>query len=470
MSLQQLSIIKPSSRRHRWFERLMALIVLVNFCLVLFDLTYVPWRDFYFQTTPRLTQVYDPIKGIKPHRETQRYLNQVNELEKQVMQTGLQSPSVEILLEEARQLSDELIKDNPFAIANKTGRLEQIKNQMRDRVGLASARQAFDTFWSQAYLSQAGWDREINFFNTNIRPIIETNYYRGIGINGKFINKFALIDLPFVIIFCLDFLARIFYISRQQLKLNWLEAMLRRWYDILLLLPFWRWLRIIPLIFRLYQAQLLNLEPVRKQIKYDFVTNFAEDITEIVGVRIIDQIQDSIKRGDAVQWLLRTGNYRPYININNTNEVQAIASRLLYLTVYQVIPKIQPDLEALLHYNLENAFKKSPAYQQLQNLPGINDLSKQLTDNLVNNISQATYSTLTTALEDPVIIQMSNRLVENFSKALEIEMTKQQNLQEIQLLLVDLLEEIKVNYVKGIAEEGVEKVWEEATQLRQIIH
>ena len=49
-------------------------------------------------------------------------------------------------------------------------------------------------------------------------------------------------------------------------------------------------------------------------------------------------------------------------------------------------------------------------------------------------------------------------------------MTKQQNLQEIQLLLVDLLEEIKVNYVKGIAEEGVEKVWEEATQLRQIIH
>ena len=470
MSLQQLSIIKPSSRRHRWFERLMAVIVLVNFCLVLFDLTYVPWRDFYFQTTPRLTQVYDPIKGIKPHRETQRYLNQVNELEKQVMQTGLRSHEVEILLEEVRQLSDELIKDNPFAVANKTGHLEQIKNQMRDRVGLASARQAFATFWSQAYLSQAGWDREINFFNTNIRPLIVTNYYRGIGINGKFINKFALIDLPFVIIFGLDFLARTFSISRQQLQLNWLEAMLRRWYDILLLLPFWRWLRIIPLIIRLYQAELLNLEPVRKQIKYDFVTNFAEDITEIVGVRIIDQIQDSIKRGDAVQWLLRTGNYRPYININNTNEVQAIASRLLYLTVYQVIPKIQPDLEALLHYNLENAFKKSPAYQQLQNLPGINDLSKQLTDNLVNNISQATYSTLTTALEDPVVIQMSNRLVENFSKALEVEMTKQQNLQEIQLLLVDLLEEIKVNYVKGIAEEGVEKVWEEATQLRQIIH
>ncbi len=469
-SLQKMTITKPLVRRHLWFERLIAIIILVNFCLVLFDLTYIPWRDLYFQNIPSLTQLYDPIKGIKPHRETQRYLNQVQELEKQVSLTGLQTPQVENLLAELRQLSNELIEDNPFAVANKTRNLEKIKNQIRDRVVISSAHQAFATFWSEAYFSEAGWEKEITFFNTQIRPLIETNYYRGIGINGKFFDKFWLIDLPFVILFGLEFLARTFYISRQQTGLNWMDGMLRRWYDIFLVLPFWRWLRAIPLTIRLYQADLLNLEPVRKQIKYDFVTNFAEELTEIVGVRLIDQVQEAIERGDAARWLLRTETRRPYININNTNEVQAIASRLLHLTIYQVMPKIQPDMEALLRYSITNILNKSPIYQQLQSVPGINNLPAQLTDRLVTDISQTAYSTLTSLMEDPVVLEMSNRLLQNFSEALDVEVKKQHNLQEIQSLLLDLLEEVKINYVQQIAEGGVEKSWEEVAQLRQIIH
>ena len=365
-------------------------------------------------------------------------------------------------------LSNELIEDNPFAVANKTGNLEKIKNQIRDRVGISSAHRAFSTFWSIAYLQQAGWEKEINFFNIHIKPLIETNYYRRIGINGKFIDNFWLIDLPFVLLFGLEFLIRTFSISRQIPGLNWLEAMLRRWYDIFLLLPFWRWLRAIPVTIHLDQAQLLNLAPVRRQIQRDLVTNFAEELTEIVGIRLIDQVQESIERGDAARWLLRTGN-QPYININNTNEMQAIASRLLHLIVYQVVPKLQPEIEALLHYNITTILSKSPIYKQVQSVPGLNNLPKELTERLVTDISHSTYSTLTTLLEDPVVMQMSNRLMQNFSEALEVEIKKQHNLQEIQSLLCDLLEEIKINYVKGIAQGGVEKSREEADLLRQII-
>ena len=467
MSLRKQYIFTPL-RRNLWIERLIAIIALVNFCLVLFDLTYITCRDFYFENVPSLAQLYDPIKGIEPHRETQSYLNQVQELEKQVRQTGLDSPLVEKSLAQMRLLSNELIEDNPFAVANKTGSLEKIKNQIRDRVGISSAHSAFSTFWSQAYLSQVGWEPEITFFNIRIKPLIATNYYRRMGINGRFIDNFWLIDLPFVLLFGLEFLIRTFYLSRQQPGLNWLEAMLRRWYDIFLLLPFWRWLRAISVTIRLYQAQLLNLEPVRRQIQYDFATNFAEELTEIVGIRLIDQVQEAIERGDAARWLLRSPN-RPYININNTNEVQAIASRLLQLIVYQVIPKLQPEIEALLHYNITTILNKSPIYQQIQSVPGLNNLPKQLTEQLVTDISQSTYSTLTTLLEDPVIIEMSNRLMQNFGEALEVEVKKQHNLQAIQSLLSDLLEEVKINYVKGIAQGGVEKSREEATQLRQII-
>jgi len=78
--------------------------------------------------------------------------------------------------------------------------------------------------------------------------------------------------------------------------------------------------RVIPVTIHLYQADLLNLEPVRAQINHDFVTNFAEEITEVVGVRIINQAQDAIQRGDVIRWLFRPDPRRPYVNINNINE------------------------------------------------------------------------------------------------------------------------------------------------------
>ena len=49
----------------------MAIAATVNLGLVLFDLSYVPWRDFYLRNFPGLIRVYDPIKGIEPHRETE---------------------------------------------------------------------------------------------------------------------------------------------------------------------------------------------------------------------------------------------------------------------------------------------------------------------------------------------------------------------------------------------------------------
>jgi hypothetical protein len=469
-SLQQIAQPKLKVHKNRWFARLMAIIALVNLCLVSFDLSYIPWRDFYLKESPILTQLYDPIKGIEPHRETQNYLNKVNELEESIEQTGLESPQTNELLGELGRLSDQIIEDNPFALARKSGVLEKIKNQMRDRVKQESAHKAFNIFWSQAYLSQAGWQQESNFFNSEIRPLIQTNYYRGLSTNGNFVDNFWLIDLPFVALFSLEFLVRTFLLARQNPRLNWLEAILRRWYDLFLLLPFWRWLRVIPVTIRLYQANLLNLEPIRKQIKYEFLANFAEELTELVGVRLIDQAQESVQRGDVARWLLHPEIRHPYININNTDEVKAIATRLLHLSVYEVLPKVQPDLEVLLHHSIKTALNQSSIYQQLQNVPGLSQLPNQLTEKLVTDISDASYTTLANLLKDPVVAEHSNRLIQNFSEALRTELEKPQNLQEFQSLVVDMLEEIKINYVKGIAEGGVEKSLEEAEQLRQIVY
>jgi hypothetical protein len=475
LSVQQIKAKKKSVRRNLWLEKLLAIIAFVNLILVGFDLTYVPWRDFYFAEAPTIVKYYDQVKGIEPHRETQRYLNKVEELETQIEQTGLQSQEVESSLQQLRQLSNEMIEDNPFDAAGKTGNLAKIKRLMRLRVANfnnpsieASAHEAFTLFWTQLYLSQLGWEKEISFFDTQLRPLIATNYYRDVGENSQFVDNFWLIDLPFVVIFSLDFLIRTFFISLRN-RLSWLEAMLRRWYDIFLLLPvvrlipILRLLRVIPVTIRLYQSRLLNLETVRSQINHDFVANFAEEITEVVGIRIIDQLQEAISNGSISRRLLRS-NSGGYIDINNTHEISAIASRIVKLSVDQVLPKVQPDVEALIHYNLQTILNQSPVYKQLQNVPGVSNLPKQL----ASEIAKSVYSAIVNMTEDRTSAKMWQQLTNNFSRTLETELQKEHNLKEIQNLLVDLLEEIKINYVQNIAEGGIEEILEESEQIRRI--
>ncbi len=453
-------------QRNLWFEKLMAIIVTVNLGLVLFDLSYIHWRNFYLRRGSEITQVYDKIKGIEPHRETEYYLATVNTLTQQLRQTGLQSPQVETKLAELRRLSSEMIDTNPFAAVGKSGTLEKIKDQMRDRIHQVSAKQAFAIFWSQAYLSQKGWKQEINFYDKNIAPLIATNYYRHLNENGEFVEKFWIIDLPFVILFGIELLARSFYVKRRHPSFSWLNAIFWRWYDLFLLLPFWRWLRIIPLLVRLDQAHLLNLQSVRQQVHLGIVANFAEELTEIVVVRVINQIQSSIQGGELISWLLQTENLRPYIDINNVNEVEAMAGILVQTIVYQVLPKIQPEITAILRHNIESAFNQSPLYHNLQILPIVGQMQTQINEQLATQIATNLYNALVTAVEDPVSAELTSKLVQSFSAALGAEIQKKHVLLEIQSLLLAFLEEVKLNYVQNLSKEDIEQILAQTRQLR----
>ena len=492
-SFQRLTKTKSQARRNLWFERVMASLALVNLLLVLFDLSYIPLRNFWLQgkiqvlgftlgqirfpgftveiPLPPIAQWYDPIKGIEPYRDTQQYLKRVDDLENQMLATGLQSPQVTVILQDLRRRSEEMIDTNPFQLANKTGTLERIKNRMREQVFKnrdASAKESFRVFWSQQYLAANNRERGLGFFNNEIRPLIETNYFRPIAESGEFVNRFWLIDIWFVIPFALEFLARTWFISRRHTGVSWLDAMLWRWYDIFLLLPVFRWLRIIPVTIRLNQAEWLDLDPIQKQISQGFVASIAEDLTEVVVVRVINQVQSSIRDGDITKWLSQR-EVRPYIDLNNTDEVAALTTIIMQLAVYQVLPKIRPDLEALLQHHLEKALNQSPAYQGLQKVPGMEQLQHELAGRLVKEISQAVYDGINSAMEpDPVGDQLFRRLIEHLSEALGSEIQAKQTLQKIQSLLTDLLEEIKINYVERLSEEDLEEVLEQTRAIRQI--
>lgn len=494
-SLQKLAPSKRQARRSLWFERAMAILASTNLLLVLFDLSYIPLRNFWLQgrinipllnqtiqvPRPPIAQWYDPIKGIEPYRDTQQYLEQVDELEKVLGIRPQSSPQPDILsrlrsqpvaeiLDDLRGRSIDIIETNPFQVANKTGTLEKIKNRMREHVPNEedSAKEAFRQFWSQNYLELNGVKGELSFFDDQIRPLIATNYFRPIGENGEFVDNFWRLDIWFVALFGLEFLARTWLISRRRTGVSWLDAMLWRWYDIFLLLPFWRWLRIIPVIIRLDQAELIDLSAIQKQARQGFVAEIAEDMTEVVVIQVINQLQSSIREGDLAKWFSQR-EVRPYIDLNDVDEVATLTKIAMQLTVYQVLPKIRPDVEALLQHHLQKALNQSSAYHSLSQLPGLGELQKQLTERLVREVTQAVYDGLNAALEeDPVGEELFQRLIAHLSEAFGSEIQTKQTIQEIQSLLTALLEEVKINYVERLSEEDLEAVLDQTRAIRQI--
>lgn len=451
-------------RKALWYERLAVLVALVNLVLVFFNLSYVPLRDFYLREFSWLVRRYDPLKGIEPHRDTEQYLNTVDQLKQQLAQSGA-GQQVEPLLADLRDRSVVLVDENPFQIANKTGTLEKIKNRMRERLGEESSKEAFQKFWSRTYLEQAGWPQALGYFDSEIRPLMATNYYRGIGENGEFIDEFWRIDLFFIAFFAAEFLARTFYLHRRYRGASWLDTMIWRWYDVFLLLPFWRWLRVIPVMIRLHQAGWFNLERVRAQANHSIAASLAAEVTDMVFVGIINQLKSTIRSGEIARLFSQS---RQYVEINDVNEVETIARRLVDLTVYKVYPQIQPEVEALLSHTIESALKQTAFYQNLRAFPPIAALPTEISQQLASQFSQTAYRTLTQSLEDDEGAKIFSNLTQHFGEVFRAELQDRETLQEIQSLLLALLEEVKLTYLQHPTERDLDQTLVEIAQVYRV--
>lgn len=436
----------------------MVAIATANLLLVVFDLSYIRFRDIYFKTLPGPTTWYgETFKGIEEHRVTAAYLREVDTLQETLENEGLDSPTANRQLANLRRSSVDLVDENPFAVANKSGTLERIKKEMRDRTEQEnSSKEAFRTFWSQSYLER-GWSEELDFFDDQIRPRIETNYWRGIGFNGLPIDRFWIIDLPFAALFGFEFLVRTYFLSRRHENTTWMDAMLWRIYDVPLFLPFWRWLRVVPVVVRSNQAELSHLDPIQGRINRILISQFAVELTEVVFLRMIDQTQNMVKAGQISRWFFElTAGKENYIDLNDVDEVQTIAQRLTDIVVHKVLPEIKPEIDAVLSHTVTGAISQAPAYQGLKLLPGFTNVSEQITQQISAEVSKNLYSSLKQALADDRGSDLMGKLVESFGQHLRDEMQQGNTLQELQELIDAFLEELKVNYVERIAVDDVE--------------
>ena len=93
--------------------------------------------------------------------------------------------------------------------------------------------------------------------------------------------------------------------------------------------------------------------------------------------------------------------------------------------------------------------------------------------NLNHQLVSQTYSSFASVLqaileEDEQFDHLVQSLVTKINQSISDELKAQQSLNKIETLLIDFLEEIKINYVKRLSDEDIEEILEETRSLRKI--
>lgn len=447
--------------RQSWWRKLIAAIALLNLLLVVFNLSYLTFRDAYLKYTPAIVRLYDPVKGIDPHPDTTTYLATVERLKRELSQTGLQAQSTAKLFTSLQEQSLSLIAENPFLDAEKPATFAKIKRRMEYQMATRSAIDAFSRFWSVKYWRQIGTEPALKFWEGKIEPLFETNFYRHIDENGIYVDNFWRLDLWLVILLAIDYLTGTWWLARKQEDLGWGNMLLRHWYDLIFFLPFWRWLRIIPVGIRLHKSQLINLGGIVTQITHEPVAYLSQRASMFAVVQLLNQTQAAVSSEEVVGGFLNSKS----TTVENESEIDRILDRLISLTIYRVLPQIQPDVEALLQYSLKEAVRESDFYRALQRVPGVAELPDEITQNLGDYLASAAYDVLMNSYSDVRGRALFDNLSQNFTRTLRQELRDRATQTEMQLLLGQLLEKLKSQYVRGTSSSDPEATLTEAEEL-----
>ncbi|MBI3721476.1 MAG: hypothetical protein HY248_02900, partial [Fimbriimonas ginsengisoli] len=107
---------KSGARRFSWYGLVFTVVSGINLLFILFDFTYLRFRDVYFDYLPAVQRLYDPLKGIEPHRFTTEYLAEFDRLAAalQAGGTGKEADEAQKQLRESMTtLSSRMIDDSP---------------------------------------------------------------------------------------------------------------------------------------------------------------------------------------------------------------------------------------------------------------------------------------------------------------------------------------------------------------------
>ncbi|MFM8935473.1 MAG: hypothetical protein ACKOE9_00600 [Vulcanococcus sp.] len=460
----------------RHWDRAVALWAGLNLLWVGFDITYVPLRTFWLQRNltplpqvplvvplsvlPDITPLYDPVKGIEPHRETQAWLRSFRRLDQALLQPTAANQR-QALQRRQLELTVAMINENPFAASGNSGTLEKLKNRLRQRAGLDSAKASAARLLGEPWLRQRSWSEERIFWQQQILPLVATSYWRSIDENGRPTDHFWRFDLVlFQSVFALDILLRVLRLRRRFPGLSWRDALLRRWIDLPLLLPFWRWLRLAPVVERLSSTGLINIEPLRAAVSRVVVALLALELFEVLALQLVDGTQSLIRSPQWPRWIRSLRSHQTVLPSQDRELVELV--RLWGpLLLGQVAPRLAPQLQSLLGHALQQSVRELPGGVVVPT-----GLSRQLAAGMVESLvdlSRATAGRL--GRSDDRQVELIQGIGDRFWEELAAALERDSTLERSQLLLCALLQQIKFNYLGQVNRAGIDALMDELDEL-----
>ena len=321
-----------------------------------------------------------------------------------------------------------------------------------------SPKQAAAHLLGDTYLGGSEWEQEREFWNRQILPLAATNYWRGINESGLPIDHSWRVDLPFQILFLVDILLRTLRLKRRYPAIRWRDALLRRWIDLPLLLPFWRLLRVVPVTERLSRAQLVQLEPLRTVVSRGVVALLALELFEVLTVRILDAMQEVIRSPQLPQ-RIRSLRSHQTVDDNGERELAELLRLWLPLLLTQVGPGMRPQLVALFGHALQRSVSDVMVPPPLRDFAPMqraeSEFSRQLAGRMVDallGLSRSAGDRL--GKRDMEMEDLSIDVLDRFCEELARTLERGPLLERSQDLVAAFLEELKRSSLRQLRTQG----------------
>ncbi|ABX08445.1 hypothetical protein [Prochlorococcus marinus] len=450
---------------NRW-NKAIAILAMANISWVIFDINYIPLRSFLIQ--PKLIvlksnlikvpnnkfinpiKIYDRAKGIKPHANSQEYIESFNQLSELISRLGINNTKTMSALGKHSLLSVEFLKEMEVnSIPHNRKNLLAINNRLRQKSSEINRINAINKLFSVTYLEKVNWENEKLFWEGQIINRLRSNYSYRFDSNGNQISNSWKIDLPFQLIFLIDVIFKTYNLKRKFKGITLRDAFLKSWLDIPLFLPVFRILRIVPVTAKLSNAKLIQLEPIRAVISQWIVALLAIEIFEVLTLRIIDSFQVIIKSPNLASKVRGLRSHQS-INKDKANNLSDFLRLWIPLLLQKVGPNLRPQIIALLNHSLQKsmkssslpiAFKGSPLIGKaesaisLQLALGMTDAILDLSKNTANKISEKDLTL------NKLSVDVVDRFWEELAYLLENEVIRRQS----QELITSFLEELKIS-------------------------
>lgn len=111
---------------------------------------------------------------------------------------------------------------------------------------------------------------------------------------------------------------------------------------------------------RLDQAEIICLDTLERQASQGVVAAIATDISEVVVLQVLTQLQKAIRRGQLSRWLPRVSGGQGSKTLNDIDELGELAALVVQVVIYRVIPQLRPEVESLVAYSVDQVLRQAP--------------------------------------------------------------------------------------------------------------